>query len=125
MVSASQIREVVVKYIIHNDSDKLVTEFAPLSYNIHKNGDAAAVELARAIEFKMADFRSGCIQKPAFVNALRELIAMSPGSNSRVFAQFSDPVNRLVEVEVGFQGWAGSSGTLPAVVFGSALLTQS
>ena len=125
MVSASQIREVVARYLSDNDSDKFVLEFAALSYNIHTNGDAAAVALARAIEFKMADLRSGCIQKPAFVNALRELVTASPSSNSRVFAQFSDPVNRPVVVEVAFQGWSVSSGTSPSVVFGLTHLFQS
>ncbi len=125
MVSARQIREVVARFLSHNDSDKFVLEFSALSYNIHKNGDAAAAALARVIEFKMADLRSGCIQRAAFVNALRELITVSPSSNSRVFAQLSDPVNRQVVVEEAFQGWSVASGTSPSVVFGSTLLVQS
>ena len=125
MVSASQIREVVAKFLSHNDSDRFVRELAALSYNIHKDGDAEAVALARAIELRMADFRSGCIQKTAFLNSLRQLTETSVASNNRVYAQFSDPVNRLVEVESGFRGWAASSGTLPSVEFGSVRLFQS
>jgi hypothetical protein len=125
MVSASQIREVVAAYLSHNDADKFARDFAALSYNVHKNGDAAAIELARSVEFKIADLRSGCIDKAAFLASLRDSITMSVNSNTRGFAQFSDPVNRPVEVAAGFRGWAVSSGTSPAVVFGSILLVQS
>lgn len=125
MVSAGQIREVISRYLSHDDANKLAQEFAAVAYNIHKNGDREAIELARAIEFRMADFSCNCISKPAFLSELRKLIDTSVVSNNRVFAQFSDPVNRPLEVEAGFRGWAGSSGTSPVVGFGSVLLVQS
>lgn len=78
MVSASQIREVVAMYLSHNDSDRFVLEFSKLSYNIHKDGDAEAVALAQAIEFKMADLRSGCISHANFRDSLR-VIATAVG----------------------------------------------
>jgi hypothetical protein len=123
MVSASQIRESVMRYLSHGDSDKFVLEFGALSYNIHADGDGEAASLVRAIEFEMADFRSGCIAKDAFLRGLKSLIDISVASNCRVFAQFSDPVNRQLEV-AGFRGWA-PSGTAPAVGFGSVHLVQS
>jgi hypothetical protein len=125
MVSANQIRESVSSYLSHNDAERFVREFAALAYNIHKNGDPEAIDLARAVEFKMADLRSGCIDKPSFLVALWNLIAIPVQSNTRVFAQFCDPVNSPVQVDPGFQGWAASFGTLPAVVFGSVRLVQS
>ena len=125
MISASQIRKVVAGYLSHKDSDRFVREFAQLSYNIHKNGDAGAVELVRAIDFKMADLRSGCIEEKVFFSGLRELISVSYESNNHVFAKFCDPVNRQLQADPAFQGWSVSSGTSPSVVFGSVLLVQS
>lgn len=126
MVSASQIREVVNSYLSHDNADRFVREFAVASYNVNKSGDAEAIGLAHAVEFNMADLRSGCIQKASFLNALRKLVDVSPASNVRVFAQISDPVNRRLSVEEGaFRGWLGTSDRSPSVGFGSILLLQS
>jgi hypothetical protein len=125
MISADQIRKVVAAYVSDNNSDKFVRDFSALSYNIHKSGNAEATSLARSVEFKMADFRSGCITKSAFLDELRILIGAPSAANRRVFGQFSDPVNRRVVIESDFQGWAAASGTSPAVGFGSILLVQS
>ncbi len=114
MISASQILAAVAGYLSHNDSDKFVREFSALSYNIHKNGDAEAVALARAIEFKMADLRSGCIQKPSFLIALRQiLIENLLASNVRASVSL-EPINVPAVVESASPAWAESFGTLPA-----------
>ena len=114
MISASQILSVVVEFLSHNDSDKFVREFAALSYNIHKTGDAEAVALARAIEFKMADLRSGCIQKPAFLIALRQLLLDGIVASNIQASVSSEPVNIPAVVESASPEWTESFGTLPA-----------
>ena len=74
MISANHIRDAAAKYLLHDDPDKFVLELAELSYNIHLNGDAEAIALSRAIEFKMADLRSGCMTLSDFKASLRKII---------------------------------------------------
>ncbi len=73
MVEAGQIRDVVAAFVIHRDADRFLSEFSPLSYNIHKNGTQEAMDLANAVESRLASLRGGCISMDGFVDALKSL----------------------------------------------------
>lgn len=73
MVSVNQIRQLLSDFLLHGDNSRFVSEFAKVSYNIHRNGEPGASELANVIESKLADLRGGFISVVAFKNTLREL----------------------------------------------------
>jgi hypothetical protein len=56
MIMASQIRDVVQRYISGEfDADSFVSKFSELSYNIHKRGTDEAISLRNGIESMLAD----------------------------------------------------------------------
>jgi hypothetical protein len=111
MVFAYQIRNVSAEYLSAKiDLKGFAERFAPLSYNILKDGRAEAVVLANAIESLLVDFRAKCINEARFRAELRELAALD---NPNVFIEnvsFLAPVNQYSE-EVAFRAGAASSGT--------------
>ena len=80
MISANQIRELVASYLASRDAENFALSFSALSYNIHKNGDPEAIELANQIESKLADLHGGCISQDSFKKALFDMMVESkPG----------------------------------------------
>jgi hypothetical protein len=74
MVSAKQIRESVLRYVSDNDADKFVRDIGALSHDVHKNGDAEAIELVNKILFKISALHGGLIARAAFNDALVEAV---------------------------------------------------
>jgi hypothetical protein len=72
MISANQIRQLLLTYLTDSDADKLVSDFAVLSHDVHRKGDPKALELANKIEFKLAALHSGLISRSEFKAALLE-----------------------------------------------------
>jgi predicted MPP superfamily phosphohydrolase len=59
MVSANQIREVILNYIQSDDADEFILEFSKLSFGISQHGDPDAIALARAVESQIALVHAG------------------------------------------------------------------
>jgi len=117
MVSADQVLKIAIQYLSDNDAERFAQDFADVSYNIHKSGEADAVNLVRAIEFKLADLRAGCIQKSAFLIALRKMVVESVlASNIPALLAANDPIN-VPGVVVAYPEWAESSGTVPSAEY--------
>jgi len=112
MISASQIREVVARYLSQEDAEKFIQDFSDLSYNIHKNGDAEAVALASMIESKMADFHGKFISAADFSDFLRGLInPFVMNISVPVMISTTGAVNFAAGVGMAYQAWAGFFGT--------------
>ncbi len=125
MISAGQIREIASSYLSSGDADKFVLEFSALSHNIHKNGDAQAIELANKIESKMADLRGGFISKALFIDSLRDLVDVSwVAYYFFSVGQFFNSVNQLVVPQKEPPAWVGPFGTSPVAGFGSKGLVR-
>lgn len=74
MISANQIRQLILNYLADSDADKFVSEFAVLSHNIHRDGEPAALELANKIEFKLAALHSGLMSHPELKTVLLDAV---------------------------------------------------
>jgi|HubBroStandDraft_2_1064218.scaffolds.fasta_scaffold02432_8 hypothetical protein len=74
MVSANQIRQLVLNYLSDSDADKFMSKFASLSHNVHQSDDPEAMELANKIEFKMSALQSGLLSRDAFRDALLDAV---------------------------------------------------
>jgi len=83
MVSAKQIREIVVSYLSSGDADKFVQDFSALAYNIHKNGLPESIRLVAEIDSRRSDFHAGLLSLSAFQDALRK-IAEAPSTQLHV-----------------------------------------
>lgn len=59
MASANQIREVILSFAQHRDANRFVLEFSKLSFDIRNHGSDEAVQLADAIQSKLADVSVG------------------------------------------------------------------
>jgi hypothetical protein len=122
MASIDQIRDVIRKYLAEPNESEFLSAFSALSFNVHKHGDAAAVELANQVESCLADVRAGFRSMDALKRALHGLLEPTPVAYYYATAAvggFSQSVNQLAVIERGFP--AASSDTLPGVVFGSAI----
>jgi hypothetical protein len=120
MISASQIREVVSRYLANEDAEAFICEFSSLSHNIHKNGDAEAVDLANQIEARMADRHSNKISASEFSEFLRGIVnPFVRNSPVPVVIVSSSPVNSPAVLGTAFQALAGFSGTLRGKGYGS------
>ena len=119
MSPVNPIREIVDKFLAKpSDLDAFMSAFFSASCNIHKNGDAASIKLADQVEACLADVRAGFASVTDLHKSLRELLAPAPvGYYYVAVAAFSQSVNQPAVVETGFP--VASSGTLPAVGFGS------
>ena len=112
MISASDIRDVLVRYLSQEDAEKFVRDFSALSYNIHKNGDAEAIGLANEIESKMADLHSGLISLSDFSDFIRALVnPFVMNVSVPVVMMTSGSINFAAEVGTAFPAWAGFFGT--------------
>jgi len=121
MVSANQIRQIVLSYLSDSDADKFVLSFSAASYNIHKNGNPEAIRLANEVESKLADLRGGFVSKSIFKENLRDLIKPSANNYVVMVLDYSCSVNQRAVPESSFRGLAGFSDTLSEGVFGSVL----
>lgn len=125
MIGASQIRDVVFNYVNHGDLDAFLVEFAKLSHDIHKNGDAAAIELSQKIESLFAISRSHGWQECKLRDGLRTIIESKPAVavNNVLEMQFNLSVNQTAAVD-----WVSPvsepSGTSRGVEFGSTQYFQ-
>lgn len=112
MISASQIREVISRYLSSGDAENFIREFSVFSYNIHKNGDSEAVSLANEIEMKMADLHSNKISAPEFFGFLRGVVnPFVRNSPVPVVVMSTAPLNSLAVLGTAFQALAEFSGT--------------
>lgn len=59
MASANQIREVILSFAQHGDANRFVLEFSRLSFDIRNHGSAEAIQLADAVQSKLADVSVG------------------------------------------------------------------
>ena len=84
--------------------------------------DREAARLLATLEFFYAQLSDGLMTEAEWKESVRSLAELCCSSNTRVFAQFCDPVNR--RLEAGVPTWAAPSGTSPVVEFGSVLLFQ-
>ena len=98
MISVSQIREIVSRYLSSGDANKFILEFSAVSSNIHKNGEAEAIDLANKIEGKRADLSAAFISENSFKKYLFELVADSGLSNSPIVVVYSS-LGRVVAQE--------------------------
>jgi hypothetical protein len=125
MVFAHQIRKVVADYLSQKlDLDGFVRDFAPLSFNVLKNGDNAAVRLANGVEAFLAELRCGCIREKQFQSMLRELAALDAPNTFLYDLSFASAVNVYPQAEFAFPEVWGSAGTLCETVPGSVALHQ-
>jgi hypothetical protein len=123
MVYAHQIREVVAGYLSKDlDANGFLLRFSALSYNIHNQGDAEAVRLADHIESCLVDLRAGCIKEVQLRSILRELTYSTSANNFYMPVSFPVSVNQYLGLEKAFPEYHVSSGTSPAVGFGSTVL---
>jgi hypothetical protein len=74
MVSANQIRQLVLGFLSDDDADKFVLAFASLSHNIHRCDDVAARDLATQIDFKLSALSSGLLSREGFRLALLDAV---------------------------------------------------
>jgi hypothetical protein len=115
MVSAGQILQVVARYLSQEDAEKFTLEFSALSYNIHKNGDAEAIDLANKIESKMADLHGKFITSSDFSDFLRALVnPFVMNISVPVLISTAGPITFAAGVGTAFQAWAGFFGTSSA-----------
>lgn len=115
MVSASQIRNVALDYANRGDLDNFLIGFSQLEKTLHRDGDAAAVEIGHKVRSLLAVSRAHGWSELKLRAAMRELTNMQPASNCVVlFGQFpADPVNQ--PAEVAFPASSVSSDTSRAV----------
>jgi hypothetical protein len=78
MVSANEIREVVLRYIKGGDAKVFVLDFSKLAFGIGQHGDPQAIELAKAVDGKIALVHAGHLSLPG----LREWLVNNAFSNS-------------------------------------------
>ena len=112
-----QIREIVQKFVAQpKDLDAFVSAFSKASFNIQKQGDSAAIQIANAVEVHLADVRAGFMSIADLHKSLCELLAPPLVGYYYVAsaAAFSQSVNQPAVVETGFP--AASSGTSRAAV---------
>jgi hypothetical protein len=114
MISAAQIREVASSYLSHDDGERFLLEFSPLVHNIHKNGEAEAIELADKIQSKMADLHSNLIAKSEFRSFLRQLTVHSFFNVYRVSPLVYTSSASAVQITAGHQ-WASPEAS--AILF--------
>lgn len=122
MVSAAEIREVVSSYLSHNDGDRFVLEFSPLSHNVLKNGDAEAQALANKIESKMADIPAGILSISDFKRFLYETITPPMSSIYKRHLNFSTGSLVYTNYLTPVLSWEyGASSSAPSASKQSAL----
>jgi hypothetical protein len=111
MVFAHQIRQVIADYL----SDRIKLEgfaerFAPLSYNILKDGQHEAIRLANAAEGLLVNLRANCINEQRFRAMLRDLTSLD-ATNVFIDLSFSSPVNQYSVEETAFPAAVVPFGT--------------
>lgn len=74
MISANQIRQVILAYLLDSDVDRFSIDFAKLSHNVHANGDPEAIVLANEVELKMAALHDNLISQENFRKFLRDSV---------------------------------------------------
>ncbi len=125
MASVNPICEIIDKFLAQpNDLDSFASAFSKASFNVHKQGDSAAVKLADQVEASLADVRAGFVSLPELHKSLRDLLAPPiVGYHYVLMTSFSQSVNQPAVVEKGFP--AASSGTLAAAGHGSVNPVQA
>lgn len=111
MVFAHQIRNIIADYLSRKlDLDGFVRAFAPLSYNVVKNGDPAAIRLANGVEAFLVELRAGCISESQFQSAASEMASLDC-PNTFVSFSFASAVNSEAQMETAFPAAWQPSGT--------------
>jgi len=103
MVFAHQIRQVAAEYLSRKiELDGFQQGFAPLSYNIQKNGQPEAIRLVNAIEALLVNLRANCIKEAQFRVILRDFTSLD-AANVFIDLSFSSPVNQYHHEEAAFR----------------------
>lgn len=105
MVSASQIREVIVSYEQHHDSSRFVLEFSKLSFDVQRDGSPEAIRLSRSIENKLSEVHVGHRSVEELRRAVVALVDLKPTDNYVIAAPlgFFESVNQPAVIEKGWQ----------------------
>ena|ERR1700733_10030640 len=126
MISANQIREVISGFLEHGDVDRFVLEFSKVSFDIRRRGTAAAADLVKTVEAKLAEAYVGHLSVTSMRGALEDIGKPAAVGyyylNASAFS--SNSVNSPAVVEKAFPAAAGVSGTSPGVVFGLEVPAQ-
>jgi hypothetical protein len=59
MASANEIREVILSFAQHRDNNRFVLEFSTVSFDIRRHGSPEAIQLADAVQSRLADVTVG------------------------------------------------------------------
>ena len=127
MVSACQIRELLRSYLSGVvDLQSFAEQFESLYSDLNISGESEALAIGDRVQGHLARVSSGYSSENDLRAWLLPLSAESASANMIVgVGPFPVSINQLVMEERAFPASPASSGTSPAVVFGSVWSLQS
>lgn len=77
MIAARQVMDVIESYLVNDDLDSFIEEFASVSHNIHRHGESGAIALCDSIESLLTALYAG-VESPKFLRERLQHVVKEP-----------------------------------------------